>query len=247
MLVATLLFSILLQPHAVAQPPSWSGELVLTVKGSGAKEITAQRARITYQVDRMARGRILLNRTFKGAALAGMPDGRDTTRYESWIGARRQPLDMVVSDSGTYHGPQFGFTGLDTRRYLCPAPDTPPDRSEVGPSILQFDYATSTYIWEVPRIVTRCLIREMRRAVAGPASYMSRPPWPLVTDSLPVAFDIMQLLSRHGEWYRLTGSFTKGATELVLSRSFTAYWPVAWVDKQAPLQVELVLVLKKSG
>ena len=152
-MLRALLLPILLQAKAVAPGPSWTGELTLTMKGHGTVEKTLStgvRMQVTWKVDRVARGTVVLDRMFKGGGIAGTPNTRDTVRYETWIANSRQPLVMEVNDTATYFGP-VGTPkqiALDVARYRCPAADARDPAGQLRSSILQFDYEKGTYSFE---------------------------------------------------------------------------------------------------
>ncbi|HEX4936433.1 MAG TPA: hypothetical protein VFV33_24800, partial [Gemmatimonadaceae bacterium] len=206
------------------------------------------RRRTTWKVDRVANGRVVLDRMFKGAGLSRTPNRNDTLRYETWIADASQPLEMQVSDTGTYYGPIPGAglaVTLDLTRITCPTKTSKARPAQIRSSILQFDYEQGTYTWETPRLITACDESTLRTPKLGSADWMAKAPFDIASDPVPLEFEMVHRLTWPDEWYRVTGPFTKGDTEIVLSRSFDFTWnnPIA---KPAPVKGELVLVLRRT-
>lgn len=251
---------LLLQESAQAQQKgqdrgSWSGDLALTIKGRGQFEVPVAgipggKARVVWSVDRSARGRVVLDRSFGGSGLARMPDSNNQQRYESWAANTRQTLEMTVNDSATYYGyiaPQR--ISLDETDYHCPEPD---DRHPTGllrSSVLLFDRAEGTYIWERPRMTHRCATRIRRNPKHGPADWTARAPFDLLSNSHELEFDIFFGLWPLEASYRWSGPCTEGAREVVLSRKIDLHWgnPFERDKHPAPVLANLELVLRKSG
>lgn len=248
--VIALILTILLQARAATAQPTWSGDFVLTIKGSGqvGKVVNGIPMHSTWMVDRVARGRIVLDRMFKGGGIAGTPETRDTTRYETWIANSRQPLDMVVRDTGTYYGPSGTPTqiGLDVARFTCPAADARPGAGQVRSGILQFDRVKGTFALETPRMFTRCETSVVRTPKKGPPDWMAKAPYDILTNKVEIEFEVWHRLVPLPAWNVMTGPWTEGQTELVLSRSFTFQWMQPLTGVAAPVQAELQLVLRKA-
>ena len=244
MLATTLLILGLIQPRPTAPKPAWTGEMTLTIKGEGKVENRLIRA--TWRVDRSAKGKVHLDRMFKGGgALAGTENSKDTTRYESWVADGPQAVEMQVNDSGSFYGPLFSPRNirLDTQRWICPAKGASAGRSQIRSSGLLLDHLKGTYTWETPRIITQCSTLFLRAFVKGPPEWTSMPPI-LIRDTVALAYEMTQDLGSD-EFYRLSGPFPKGASELVLSRKLTFQWPLQTEVFTAPVEAELVLVLKR--
>ena len=242
----TLMLLWLLQPRPVAPKPAWTGEMALTIKGEGKVENGVIRA--TWRVDRSAKGKIHLDQTFKGgAALAGTENSKDTLRYESWVADGPQTVDMQVNDSGSFYGPLFNPRNirLDTQRCICPAKGAPASRSQIRSSGLLLDHQKGTHTWETPRIITQCSTLFLREFVKGPPAWTQQPPRHL-RDTVELAYEMTSDLGS-GEFYRLSGPLPKGANELVLSRKLTFQWPLQTEDFKAPVEADLVLVLKRTN
>lgn len=242
----------------VAQPAaakdSWSGELTLTIKGSGnvqypIKEMPGGKSRVSWQVDRVARGRIVLDRMFKGGGIAGTPDTRNTDRYETWIADRAQPLELTIDDRGEY----FGFiapqrVALDQIRFQCPMPDERHPTGQVRSGILQFDRQAGTFQFETPRLIHRCATSHLRTPKHGPADWMAKPPFDIRSNAFELQFDVWHGLAPNEEWRVIKGRFAEGDTELVLSRRIVFQWmnPFLTADRPAPAEGQLQLVLRKT-
>ncbi|MCC7132394.1 MAG: hypothetical protein IT352_07115 [Gemmatimonadales bacterium] len=250
-MLRAFLLPILLQAKAAAPGPSWTGDLTLTMKGQGSIEKTLSnglRMQVTWKVDRVARGTVVLDRMFKGGGIAGTPDTRDTVRYETWIANSRQPLVMQVDDTTTYFGP-IGTPkqiGLDVGRYRCPAADAKTPVGQIRSSILQFDYQKGTYSFESPRLFNRCETSYLRTPKRGPPEWMAKAPFDLESGPVELEFEMVHKMVPLAAWRVMSGPFSKGATEIVLSRSLVFQWMHPIEGMAAPVNTELQLVLRKS-
>lgn len=237
------------------QKESWSGDFVLTIKGSGDKQYPVKglpggNARVTWNVDRVARGRIYLDRVMKRGGIAGTPDTHNAERYESWVGDRPQLLDLQVNDYGTY----FGFVGpqrvaFEETRYKCPMPDERRKTGQVRASILQFDRQQGTFTFETPRMIHRCATSKVRTPKHGPADWMEKAPFNVLPYEFELEFDVWKGLSLYEDhWTRLQGKHAEGRNEVDLSRTLVFDWPNPFLNAQnrAPIKVDLQLVLRKS-
>ena len=250
-MLRALLLPILLQAKAATPSPSWTGDLTLTMKGQGTIEAARSdgvQMRVTWKVDRVAKGTVVLDRMFKGGGIAGTPNTRDTARYETWIANSRQPLTMVVDDTTTYDGPipVASRIALDVGRYRCPAKDAPTPVGQLRSSILQFDYEKGTYQFESPRLFNRCEVSYIRTPKRGPPEWMEKAPFELESRPIELEFEMVHKMTPLEEWRIMSGAFTKGATEVVLSRSFVFQWMHPIAGKPAPVNAELQLVLRKT-
>ena len=247
-----LVFAVLLPAALSGQPVTWSGDLTLTVKGSGVIERPHPKwgkISVTWNVDRLAKGRVVLDKMYTGTVFAGTPNRNDPGRYESWIAQRAGPLDEFrVEDVGTYLGPVPGgdALALDDIHHRCPGTAKPirPDFAGFGSSALQIDYLSGTYTWEVPRLTAWCDLSHLRTPKKGSASFLQRTPWELLGATWDT-FDVSGNLFPREAWYRLTGAFRKDDTEIVLSRKIEMNWGHP-LDVNAPVTLDLVLVLRKN-
>jgi len=245
MWIASVAALVLLQTNLPAS--TWSGEFTLTIKGQG--RVANNVINATWKVDRVARGTLVLDRTFRGAGIAGTPSARDTARYEAWVTDRRRPITMQVNDSGTFYGPLFSRDNIrqDTQRWQCPAKGSPDAAGQVASAILQFDYEKGTFTFESPRLFARCDLYFRRDFLKGPKETVPKPSI-MLEDRVDVAFEIIHRLNQPDEWRVMTGSFKPGQTEIVLSRTFPFTWPLQTeMFPGGKLEAELVLVLRKSG
>ncbi|MFN8574745.1 MAG: hypothetical protein U0132_22010 [Gemmatimonadaceae bacterium] len=248
---AIVLLAILLQAKQGPAKPMWSGELTLTIAGNGAVEEPAPKighSRSTWKVDRVARGRVVLDHMFKGSGIAGSPNARDTLRYETWIADASQPLEMQVNDTGTYYGPIPGVgttITLDSKKITCPTTTAKARPARIRSSILQLDYEKGTYTWETPRLISACDESNVRTPKIGNAEWMKKAPFDLASDPVPLEFEMIHRLNWPADWEHVTGSFKKGDTEIVLTRSFAFTWQHPLI-KPAPVKADLVLVLRRS-
>lgn len=230
---------------------SWSGDFVLTIKGSGVNEVAVAplpggKARMTWAVERSARGRIVLDRMFKGAGIARTPDSRNTDRYETWVASGAQPLEMVVNDHGTFYGfIPSGHVALDETNYRCPMPDARHPTGQVRSGILQFDRLTGTWSFETGRMIHRCATSKLRTPKHGPPDWLAKAPFDLLSNAFELEFEIWHGLDPLDEFHLMTGKYAEGASELVLSRRFTFNWSSPFTEK-APVHGVLELVLRKS-
>ncbi len=250
-MLLTLLVPVLLQSTAAAPPSSWVGDFTLTITGSGKIQEPLSNGRtmsVTWKVDRVATGRIVLDRSFKGAGIAGASNSRDTLRYESWIANTRQPLTMQVRDSGTYAGPAGSprNIALDVARYTCPAKDAPERPGQVRSAILQFDRELGSYAFEAPRLFSRCETSYLRTPTSGPPEWMARAPFDLAAGPIELEFEMVHKLVPLESWRLMTGPLPPDARELVLSRRFTFQWMHPLSAGTAPVQAELQLVLRRA-
>jgi len=245
-----ILMAAMLQTKAAAATPMWAGDLTLTIKGNGTIEQpypTIGKRRVTWKVDRAARGRVVLDKMFKGGGIAGTPNTRDTVRYETWIANASQPLEMTVRDTGTYYGPIPGAglqVTLDVMRITCPTTSPKARPGQIRSSILQLDYEKGTYTWETPRLFTACDQSDLRTPKLGPPAWMSRPPFELRSPPVELEYEMGHQTSMFNDWRQISGTFSKGATEIVLSRTIDLAWQHP-LDVKAPVKAELTLVLKR--
>ncbi|MGE0443237.1 MAG: hypothetical protein AB7S39_22350 [Gemmatimonadales bacterium] len=242
-----LALTLLLQTKAAAPKPMWTGNLTLVIKGAGRIDapLGGVKRHVTWKVDRSATGTVVLDRMFKGGGIAGTPNTRDTTRYETWIANASQPLTMQVSDTGTYFGQMGAPTqiGLDVIRVTCPSAASPDFVGQLRSSILQFDYEQGTYSWEAPRLYTKCDTSTLRTPKAGPAAWRAKAPFELVSP-VELQFEMVHRLFDLDGWTVITGPFKKGDTEIVMSRKLTFRWGTP-LEEKSPVEAELTLVLRK--
>ncbi len=244
-MLTPILLAVMFQTKPPVPKPMWTGELTLTLKGNGTIEEPYPKIgkrRVTWKVDRTARGRVVLDHMFKGGGIAGTPSTRDTVRYETWIANAAQPLDLQVSDTGTYYGPTpSGAIALDLIRITCPTTTPNARPGQIRSSILQFDYEKGTYSWETPRLFTTCNQSHLRTLLENP----NRKPFELVSGPVALEYEIVHQHDPLEAWAHVNGTFKKGDTEIVLSRTFEFRWQHPIVAK-APVKAELVLVLRKT-
>jgi hypothetical protein len=244
MWLAPMYALVLLQTPAPAG--SWSGEFTLAIKGQGLVANSVINA--TWKVDRVARGTLVLDRSFRGAGIAGTPNARDTSRYETWVTDRRRPIIMQVNDSGTFYGPLFGRDNIrqDTQRWQCPATGSSSATGQVASAILQLDFQNGTFSFESPRIFARCDLYFRRDFVKGPKESAAKPSL-MLENGVDPAFEIIHRLNQPGEWRVITGAFRAGQGEIVLSRTFAFTWPLQTeMFPGGKLEAELVLVLRRA-
>ncbi len=233
--------------HAQPSAGTWRGDFTITIKGSG--RVANELIKATWTVDRMAAGTIVLDRTFRGGAIAGTPNTRDTSRYESWIANAKRPITMQVHDSGTFYGPLFSPKNirLDTQRWTCPAAGSSDASGKVASAILQFDYQAGTFTFETPRFYAKCDLYHRREFVKGPPEWMAKAPV-MLSSPVDVEFEIIHQLMQPAEWFKISGPFKAGQTEIVLTRTFPFKWPLQTeMFPGGALDAQLVLVLRKTG
>lgn len=231
--------------HASADAVSWRGDFVLTIRGKGSTKTSDSTAR--WNIDREVRGTIILDRPIEGAAVGGTPDSRNTTRYESWIGSRTQPISVRIQDEVIQRGPLFNPKNikLDTFRVKSPVgPKKDAQNGELGWPTLQFDRQKNTFTWEAPRIEAPTQYYFLREFVAGPKSWTSKSP--LKTDELRLGYQIVNDLNQPADWLRMTGPFKPGQTEISMTRKY-AFTPMLGVGlTPGKLDAQLTLVLRKA-
>lgn len=248
LLVAVLLALPLLLARA---KESWSGDFVLTIKGRGSDELAVPRlpggkARASWDVDRTVRGRMVLDRMFKGSGIAGTPDGRNLERFETWVATSTQVIEMEVNDHGSFFGiVSSGHPALDKTVFRCPEPEARHPNGRLRASILQFDKLKGTWTLETGRMIHRCATSTLRTPQYGPPSWSSRPPFEQRPYAHELEFEIWQGFYPLTEFHWMTGPHTEGATELVLSRDFTFHW-ARGLSAKAPVPGRLDLVLRKQ-
>lgn len=233
----------------LAQTPThgkWTGDLIFTVKGTGTTKTKTSWAK--WKIDREVRGQIVLDRMNKGATIAGSPDGKNLSRYESWNGNARQPIQMRINDEVIQRGPLHSpkEIRLDTFRVVCPvSPERAPKyKGEIGWPTLQIDSKTATFLWDAPRLEAPAEYYFKREFVEGPKSWTSNPP--RITDEVRLGYQAIYDLNQPSEWYQFSGPFKPGQTELVLSRKFP--FTVMLMAGLVPgkVEAEMKLVLRKS-
>ncbi len=232
-----------------AQPVTgtWRGDFTITIKGSG--RVANELIKATWNVDRQATGTIVLDRAFRGGAIAGTPNTRDTSRYESWIANTKRPITMQVHDSGTFYGPLFSPKNIrfDTQRWTCPAAGSSDASGKVASATLQFDYQAGTFTFETPRFYAKCDVYDRREFVKGPPEWMAKAPV-MLSSGVDLEFEIIHRLVQPAEWFKISGPFKAGQTEIVLTRTFPFKWPLQTeMFPGGALDAQLVLVLRKTG
>ncbi len=93
-------------------------------------------------------------------------------------------------------------------------------------------------------MIHRCTTSTLRTLQLGPPSWSSRAPFEQRPYAHELAFEIWHGLLPLDEYHRMTGPYTEGATELVLSRDFTFHW-ARGLSAKAPVPGKLELVLRK--
>lgn len=244
-LVTVWLVSTELHAQASGAPPTWSGELTLSIRGDGA--VNAKPIAASWSVNRTAKAHVLLQRMFRGAGLTRTENSSDTARYETWVADVAQPATIEVNDQGSFDGPFFDPRNfrLDTIRWTCPAAGAPANAGQIRASILQFDYQKGTATWEAPRIFTHCEKFYRLEFHKGTPEWTAKPPV-LNEQGVDRGFEVIHRLVVPDVWTRITVPFSAGQTEITLSRKLTFEWPLRTEMHRAPLQGELVLVLRKS-
>ncbi|MBX7131312.1 MAG: hypothetical protein K1X67_01405 [Fimbriimonadaceae bacterium] len=236
---------LLLAQPVTKDSGGWRGDFVLTIRGEGSTRNATSTAR--WKIDREARGTVVLDRPIEGAALSRTPDGRNTTRYESWIGSKTLPISVRIEDEVVQRGPLFSPKEIrkDTLRVTCPAgPKKATLNGELGWPTLQFDRQEGTFTWEAPRIEAPSQYYFLREFVEGPKAWTSKPA--LKTDELQLGFQIIHQLNQPSDWLRFSGRFKQGQTEIILTRKF-AFTPMLMVGlTPGKLDAQLTLVLRKS-
>jgi len=222
----------------------WTGELTLTIKGQGSFDDGTSKA--NWNVNRVARATVVLDRMFRGGGIAGTQDTRNTERYETWVANRSQPAQLDIGDSGEFDGPFFHPKNYrrDTMRWTCPS-KTSPRPGQLRASILQIDHQEGTVTWEVPRIFTACdkyLRLDFHKGLPDFVKNGTR----MNEDGVELEFEVVHRLSPSKEWWHLTVPFKAGQTEISLSRTLRFEWPLRTEGRRAPLDGELTLVLRKS-
>lgn len=222
----------------------WTGDLTLTIKGQGSFDDGTIKA--SWNVNRVARATVVLDRMFRGGGIAGTRDTRNTERYETWIATGSQPAQLDIDDSGEFDGPMFHPKNFrrDTMRWTCPS-KTAPRPGQLRTSILQIDHHEGTVTWEVPRIFTACdkyLRFDFHKGLPDFVKNGTR----MNEDGVELGFEVVHRLTAPKEWHQLTVPFKEGQTEIVLSRKLRFEWPLRTEGRRAPLDGELTLVLRKS-
>lgn len=249
--MAVLALLLCFRPPMAHANGSWSGDFVLTIRGSGSDELAVPRlpggkARATWDVNRTVRGRMVLDRMFKGSGIAGTADGRNLDRFETWIAARPQVIDMEVDDHGTYFGiVSSGHPAQDKTVFKCPVPDERRPTGQLRSSILQFDKRQGSWTLEIGRMIHRCATSTLRTPQFGPPSWSSRPPFEQRPNAHELEFEIWHGLYPLDEYHQMTGPYRDGDTELVLTRDFTFHW-ARGLSAKAPVPARFELVLRKS-
>lgn len=242
------LFALLLalaSASALAQAGGqWTGDLTLTIKGQGRFDDGTIKA--NWNVDRVARATVVLERMFRGGGIAGTRDTRNTERYETWVANRSQPAQLDIDDSGEFDGPMFHPKNYrrDSMRWTCPS-KAKPRPGELRASILQIDHHEGTVTWEVPRIFSACDKYVRFDFHKGLPDFVKNGVQ-MNEDGVELQFEVVHRLNSPKEWWHLTVPFKEGQTEVVLSRKLRFEWPLRTESRRAPLDGDLTLVLRKS-
>lgn len=244
MFASALALCLLTQPTATE---SWTGELTFTIKGEGSTKNSTSWAK--WKIDREVKGRIVLDRMDKGATIAGTPDGKNLARYESWNGNARLPIQVRINDEVIQRGPLFSpkEIRLDTLRVKCPvsAERAPKYKGEIGWPTLQIDLKEGKFLWDAPRLEAPVEYFFRREFVEGPKSWTSKPP--LVEDKVSLDYQAIFDMNQPKEWFKISGAFKPGQTELVLTRKFPFTVMLMAGLTPGKVNAEMTLVLRKSG
>ncbi len=237
----------LLAPSFAPAATTWSGDFTITIKGQG-KATGPGPSNGKWDISRECRGKIVFDRTFAGAGIAGTTDSRNTSRYEAWISDIKQPIEMRMHDTITVRGPLFAVNQIrfDTFRYNCPEdPKSEAWQSgKVGSPILQFDYVKGTFEFETPRFFATTKAFFQREFVAGPKSWTSKKP--IVEDKSELEFEIIHGLSQPRDWFKISGPFNRDQKEIVINRKF-AFGPVLGASiLNQKVYAEFKLTLKRT-
>lgn len=222
--------------------PVWSGEFVLRITGEGKSKSGPFSG--TWKIDREAKGKFVLDRSFKGAGIARTEDPKNEARYTAWIANRRQPATLKFDDHITLRGPLHSAKEIrfDTWQYQFPIPGkSTSDAGEVASAILQIDSVKGTYTLESPRIYAAARSYFKRVFVEGPPKWVATKPF--VQDEVDLQFDIIGGLNSPTEWTKMSGPFKPGQREIVLTRKLPFTAPLATMPA-AKLNAEIVCVLK---
>ncbi len=246
-LLTMALLALVAVPMTHASTEVWNGEFTITIKGSGSAKGPGPSVG-KWGIDRAARGSFVLDQTFTGAGIAGTPDSKNATRYESWISTTKAPIEMRIRDLVTVRGPLFAANQIrfDTFKWNCPYPqrDEAWQSGKVGSGILQFDYQSGTYTFETPRFFATCRAYFSREFVEGPKSWTSNPP--ILRDKDELEFEIIHGLIQPKDWFRVTGPYAKGQTEIQVERGFDFGPPLGASILNQKVRAVLKMTFKKS-
>lgn len=247
MLSQSLALILLTQSGSNKLPGQWRGEYVLTIKGEGTIKNSTSTAR--FKINRESRGTIILDRGEKGASIAGSPEYNNLSRYESWNGNYVTKQQGKIKDEVIQRGPLFHPKNIrrDTLRVTAPADPVTGEwaTGELGWPTFQIDLKENTFMWDAPRIEVPSKRYFQREFVEGPKDWTSNKP--IVEDKVELGYQIIHDLNQPREWFRITGKFKPGQTELNLSKKF-AFSPMLMQGLTPPkLEAEWTLVLKKQN
>lgn len=201
-----------------------------------------------WDIDREVRGTFVFDRTFKGAGIARTPDSRNEARYETWLADKRNPLKMRVNDVVHYYGPLFEARNIrfDTSIFQCPPKSAPTEDGYLDGyiqlPILQLDYQTGEFLWEMPTYIAKGYDYFIRKFVKGDKKWVATKPLEVI--GRPVDFTLTSGLNFGNDWAHVRGKFTKGQETIDLSRKFVVRAVTASLIPK-PLNAEMKCVLNR--
>lgn len=229
----------------LSQTPAgrWEGEFVLTITGSGKASGRAPNQG-SWSVNRTARGTIVLDNSFAGAGIARTTDPKNETRYSSWIANSKQVAELKVHDRVWVYGPLFSPQEIrdDVTTYDCPIEGEGYAPGKVASAILQIDHQAGTFTLEAPRIYAKGNNRFVRKFVKGPPKWVATKP--IDKTDTDVEFEIVSGLNQPETWYRMSGPYKEGQTEIDLSRKIDFHVNLGASIKAPSVSADLKLILK---
>ena len=224
----------------------WEGEFVFTISGTGRASGPSPNFG-TWNINREAKGKIVLAKSFRGGGIAGTKDTNNLKRYETWIADAKLPIQIQIHDSIVVYGPLFSASNIrnDTTKVDCPPLDSKEkwQIGKVASSILQFDERNGSFEFESPRIYGKAQHSFSREFVKGPSSWTKKEP--ILNKSEPLEYEMIHDLNQPKEWFFVKGKYKVGQKEVVLTRELPITVPLGASIKAQNLKAKFVLVLKK--
>lgn len=239
--------TLALLPALLTPKEIWSGEFVFSITGKG-KATGPKPNWGEWDINREAKGKIILSRTFRGAGLARSEDSRNEQRYETWVGETKEEIDIHMNDRIYVYGPLFAENQIRGDTYLYQVPKKGSEsrfaKGKVAAAILQIDFKTNTFTFESPRYYGTVFTSFKREFLKGPKSWTDKKP--ILKEEDALEFEMIHGLNQPDQFFRITGSFKEGQVQIDMTKNHPFTVPLGASVKAQNLKAKFSLILKRT-